>query len=163
MPSSLPHALALRAESIGTAAALPTTVGVRSFRELIAWQLADEFKREIFRILAASARATQDWRFHDQLRSASWSIGQNIIEGFLRHSAGDFSRFLGFSLGSLGEAEGWLANGVELGYFGDADCEAARRLGRRAAVAITRLKQSQRRLQAQDRASRHRARRTRRT
>jgi four helix bundle protein len=140
--------------SVGMAAALRTAMGVRTYRELIAWQLAEEFKREVFRLLAANGRASRDWRFRDQLRSSSCSIGQNIVEGFLRHSAGDFARFLSFSIGSLGEAEGWLTNGVDLGYFDSADCEAAGRLARRAAVAITRLKQSQQRLQQEDRASR---------
>lgn len=120
-------------------------MAVRRYKDLIVWQLADGFKREIFRIASASARAQRDGRYRDQLLSAGSAVSKDIAEGFLRHSAGDFARFLSFALGSLAEAEGRLEDGVELGYFPREDCAEAFRFARRAAVAITRLKVTQQR------------------
>jgi four helix bundle protein len=87
------------------------------------------------------------------LVSAASAVSKDIAEGFLRHSAGDFARFLAFALGSLAEAEGRLEDGVELGYFPREHCAEAFRFARRAAVAMTRLKVSQQRYARQMRAA----------
>ena len=118
-------------------------MGVRRYRDLIAWQLADGFKSEVFGLVRLSPKAQGDRPYRDQLISASSAVSKDIAEGFLRDSAGDFGRFLGFALGSLAEAEGRVADGVELRYFREEDCQEAFRFARRAAVAMTRLKISQ--------------------
>lgn len=120
-------------------------MGVRRYKDLIVWQLAEGFKSEVFGLVRLSARAQADRRYRDQVISASSAVSKDIAEGFLRHSAGDFARFLAFALGSLAEAESRLQDGVELGYFPREDCAEAFRFARRAAVAMTRLKVSQQR------------------
>jgi len=117
--------------------------GVRRYRDLIAWQLADEFRQEVFRLVRASPVAWADLRYKGQLVDAATSVPTNIAEGFLRCSP-EIRRFLDFSLGSLAEAETRLTAGVDLGYFEKKDCEHAQRLARRCLVATIRLKQSQR-------------------
>jgi four helix bundle protein len=67
----------------------------------------------------------------------------NIAEGFLRNSPGDFRRFLGISLGSLGETESRLRDGIQLNYFSEDECKAAFRFGRRCAMACVGLRKSQ--------------------
>jgi len=121
-----------------------TRMIARRYQELIAWQLAEEFKREVFRIVRESKR-TLDVRYRSQLIDAASSVAANIAEGFLRCSAGEFARFLAISLGSLGEAEIRLRDGIRLNYFGEPDCALAFRFGRRCAVATVRLKLSQER------------------
>jgi four helix bundle protein len=116
---------------------------VRRYQDLIAWQMAEGFKREVFRIVLASPRGCADRRYKDQLFAAAESATANIAEGFVRRSPGDFRRFLRISLGSLVEAEGRLRDGIALSYFKDSDCELAFRYGRRCAVASTRLAKSQ--------------------
>jgi four helix bundle protein len=118
--------------------------GVRNYRDLIAWQLAEEFKKEVFTLVQGSQRASNDFRDKGQLNDAASSVPRNIAEGFLRYSPGDLSRFLDYSLGSLAEAEGRLSDGIELEYFDRATCEGAFRLARRGLVAMVRLKRSQR-------------------
>jgi four helix bundle protein len=116
-------------------------VGVRRYQDLIAWQLADAFKREVFRLVQGDPGI--DFRYRSQLIDATSSVASNIVEGFLRCSRGDFARYLAISLGSLGEAETRLRDGILLGYFSETDCEAAFRFGRRCAGATLRLKLSQ--------------------
>ena len=116
---------------------------VKRYRDLIAWQMGDAFKKEVFRLVQASEQATKDFRFRSQLLEAARSVPANIAEGFLRFSPGDFGRFLSISLGSLGEAESRLKDGIQLGYFQESKCAAAFNFGKRCAVATVRLKQSQ--------------------
>ena len=118
---------------------------VGDYRELIAWQLADQFKSEVFRLLKSSPDAWSNWKYRIQLLDAASSVPANLVEGFRRFSSGDFPRFIDYSLGSMGEAEQRLRDGIELGYFKEEDCAAAFRLARRCLTASVRLKQSQRR------------------
>jgi four helix bundle protein len=120
------------------------SVGARHYRELVAWQLAEQFKAEVFGLLQASTRASADRPYTEQLTGAVTSVTSNIAEGFLRFAPGDFRRFLDYALGSLGEAEGRLRDGIQLGYFDVVSCERAFRFARRCLVAMVRLKQSQR-------------------
>jgi four helix bundle protein len=115
----------------------------RRYQDLIAWQTAEGFKAEVFRIVLASARACADLDYKDQLFAAATSLPANIAEGFVRKSPGDFHRFLRISLGSLVEAEVRLRDGIALAYFTEKDCALAFRFGRRCAVASTRLANTQ--------------------
>jgi four helix bundle protein len=99
---------------------------------------------EVHGVLQASTRASQDQPYAQQLTSAASSVTSNIAEGFLQFAPGDFKRFLDYALGSLGEAEGRLADGIQLGYFDAVSCEKAFHFARRCLVATVRLKQSQR-------------------
>ena len=118
---------------------------VRRYQDLIAWQVGEAFKREIFRIVQQS-KQTLDIRYRSQLLDAASSVVANIVEGFLRYSPVEFARYLAISLGSLGEAEIRLRDGIRLNYFDESDCALAFRFARRCAVATVRLKRSQRRL-----------------
>ena len=118
-------------------------MAVRRYQDLIAWQVAEEFKREFFRIVQQS-KQTLDVRYRPQLLDATSSVAANIVEGFLRYSPAEFARYLAISLGSLGEAETRLRDGILLNYFGESDCALAFRFAKRCAVATVRLRRSQR-------------------
>ncbi len=118
-------------------------MAARHFRELIAWQLADAFKQEVQQIVLESRTARDDLRYRSQLLEAAAAVSKDIAEGFLRHSAGSFVRFLDYGLGSLVEAETRLSDGVQRGYFPDGRCAHALRLARRCLTATIRLKKSQ--------------------
>jgi four helix bundle protein len=118
-------------------------VVVYRYQELIAWQMAEAFKTEVFTLVRESPAASADFRFRGQLFGAAQSVSANIAEGFLRNSPGDFRRFLSIALGSLGEAETRLRDGIQLNYFVEAKCEPAFRFARRAATAAVRLRKSQ--------------------
>ena len=115
----------------------------RRYQELIAWQLADEFKSKVTVLVRGSAPAWDDRRYRSQLLGAAQSVPVNIVEGFLRNSPGDFRRFLTISLGSLGETESRIRDDIELGYFSELQCAEIFRLGRRCAMACVGLRKAQ--------------------
>ncbi len=142
LPSRLESAGIAR-RGLGITRADPCSMTARHYKELIAWQLADRLQDEVYGLVLGSREARNDLRCRSQILEAVDGIGVNIVEGFLRHSAADFCRFLDYALSSLGEAERRLMNGVKRMYFDDAACAPARQLARRALTAIVRLKQSQ--------------------
>ena len=117
--------------------------GVRRYKDFDAWQLAEAFKKEVFRLVRQSPGASRNFKYRDQLREAAGGISKHIAEGYLRCAPLEFVHFLDYALGSLGEAEERLADGVELGYFPEPDCREAFRFAKRCTVATGRLKQSQ--------------------
>ena len=92
-------------------------MGENRYQDLIAWQTGNAFKQEVTRIVLSSLRASADLKYRSQVLAAAQSVPVNIAEGFLRKSPGDFRRFLAISLGSLGETESRLHDGIELSYF----------------------------------------------
>jgi four helix bundle protein len=118
-------------------------MGVRHYRDLIAWQLAVGFSAEVAGLVRASGRASEDVPFRNQLLGAAESVSSNVAEGFMRYSRPEFRRFLDYALGSLAEAETRLEHGIARGYFTADDITRANRLARRCLTAMVRLKQSQ--------------------
>ena len=118
---------------------------VRRYQDLIAWQLAERFKLEVYGLVLGSAGAQRDLRFTSQILEAARGVPSDITEGFLRCSPGDFARFLDYAIASLGEAEQRLNDGIQLKYFAAEACAEAFRLARRCLTASVRLKQSQKR------------------
>jgi len=105
----------------------------------------------VLRIVGSSGAAQADYRYRDQLLGAASAVSKDVTEGFLRHSAATFARFLDYGLGSLVEAETRLTDGVERGYFTDAQCAQGFRLARRCLTAMVRLKKSQQQYLQRDR------------
>jgi four helix bundle protein len=120
-------------------------MGVRHFKDLIAWQLGEQFHAQVRAAVGRCEAVQHDHRYRSQLLDASSAVPSDIAEGFLRCSPGDFRRFLDYALGSLVEAEGRLRDGIERGYFTALECDPVFRLGKRCLTAMVRLKQSQRR------------------
>jgi four helix bundle protein len=118
-------------------------MAARIYSDLTAWQLADGFKKEVFRLVSASPGARSDPRSRSQLLEAARVVDEDIAEGFLRRSPRDFARFLGFAKGSLAEAELRLRDGISEGHFVADDCREAFQLAKRATVALARLQASQ--------------------
>ena len=73
-------------------------MAVRRYDELIAWQLADQFRREVVALVDGSVQAKRDVRFKDQLLDAASAVSKDIAEGFVRYSAATFIQFLGYGL-----------------------------------------------------------------
>ena len=122
----------------------------------MAWQLAEMFRAEVYRLVLGSAAAKEDLRYRSQILEAADGVGINVAEGFLSRSPGDFCRFLDYALSSLGEAERRLKNGIHRSYFDAALCGEAFLLARRALTAIIRLKASQTKRIAEQRKKRTR-------
>lgn len=122
--------------------ALAIAVGVRRVEDLVAWQLAVEFKQEVYRLLRRSPAALGDYRYRSQLREAVASTESNLVEGFHRHTAPQFIQFLSYARGSHAEAETRLKDGIAREYFSPESCSEALQLAKRCGQAILKLIQS---------------------
>ena len=88
----------------------------KSFRELIAWQLAFEMNKRVQPLLK-SGPASRDFKFRDQLSDSARGPARNIAEAYGRFNPTEISQFLDFALASLDETETHLRDGVESNYF----------------------------------------------
>ncbi len=74
------------------------------FEDIIAWQKARELTIAIYKAFEKST----DFRYKDQIESASVSIMNNIAEGFERRTNKEFRKFLYIAKGSSGEVRSML-------------------------------------------------------
>ena len=118
---------------------------MRRIDDLVAYQFAVEFKLEVYRIVNESADAQHAYKYKDQLLDAASGIEACLAEGFARFLPGEFGQFIRYALGSLGEAETRLGDGVARGYFLATTCATALTWGRRCRGASRALLASQRR------------------
>jgi four helix bundle protein len=118
-------------------------MGVRRVDELFAFQLAHEFKLEVYRIAHATPSVIKDFRFRDQLFDSASGVESCIAEGFRRRSAAEFARFLRYALSSLEEAVTWLQDGVDRGHFQQPTIAPAGALAKRCRAASEALYRTQ--------------------
>ncbi|MCC7509384.1 MAG: four helix bundle protein [Planctomycetes bacterium] len=83
------------------------------FEDIKAWRSARELTRDFYR-LCAEPRLAREFGLKDQLTRASLSIMNNIAEGFGRHGAKDFARFLTIAKASAIEVQSMLYVLVDL-------------------------------------------------
>lgn len=88
---------------------------IEKFEDIQIWQKAKILSLEIYKLF----RDSKDYRFRDQIQSASVSIMNNIAEGFERKGNKELSRFLYISKGSCGEVRSMLYLALELRYISD--------------------------------------------
>jgi four helix bundle protein len=117
-------------------------VMVKTLDELIAYQQAVAFKREVYAIVQGHARAERDFRYRDQLFDAALGVDSNIAEGWRRFGHPDMIRFLRYALGSLEEARVRLVDGVDRGYFTSAACNKALSHAKRCSRSTSRFIES---------------------
>ena len=95
----------------GTLRALSRRMGARTFREVIAWQLAREL-RQTLRPFWCRAESARDYGLCEQLRDAARSVTSNIAEWF-PCSHVEYARFLEIASRSLEEIEDRLIEMVD--------------------------------------------------
>jgi four helix bundle protein len=108
--------------------------GVDRFEDLIAWQLADALRRDVF-TCTDSGKAAKDFKYRDQIRDASSSAARNTAEGFGRFNPGEFARFLDFARASLNETQDCLLDGHSRKYLDQTQFDRMWSLSRRALAA----------------------------
>ena len=135
-------------------------MAVTRYRDLITWQLADQFKSEVIKLVKESPEAWRDLRFRSQILESARAASKNIAEGFMRRSPRFFANFIDYHRSLFAEAEEHLKDGIELGYFQTTVCENAFRLAKRCTVASIHLKISQLRYAAEQERLTNRARRS---
>jgi four helix bundle protein len=90
--------------------------GVRAFTDLLCWQRAREWSKEIFERTQREPFAS-DRRLVEQINDSSESVMANIAEGFGRGTQGEFITFLGYALGSLNETQSHLCAAYDRKYL----------------------------------------------
>lgn len=78
--------------------------GVRSYRDLVAWQRGRELVQVTYS-LTSRFPAEEKFGLVSQMRRAAVSVVSNIAEGYGRGSQVDYTRFLRLARGSLFELE----------------------------------------------------------
>ena len=110
---------------------------VKRYQDLECWQLADELKREVYKLLTDSPAATRDFDFARQLRRSASSGPANIAEGFAYYRHKESAQFARVAKGSLTETDNHLGDGVDRGHWTAQTCDPSRRLASRAIGATT--------------------------
>ena len=115
-----------------------TKSAVRSFEDLVAWQLARELVKEIYRE-TSSGNFSRDFGLKDQVRRAAVSVISNIAEGFERGGNKEFIQFLYHAKGSCGEVRTQLYLAWDLDYLTDDTFQRLYELVRRTGEIISGL------------------------
>jgi four helix bundle protein len=89
---------------------------IRTFEDLIVWQKAIEFVKEVY-LITNQGELKRDFGLRDQMRRAAVSIPTNIAEGFERASRKEYLLFLNIAKGSAGETRSLFRVALEVGYF----------------------------------------------
>jgi four helix bundle protein len=80
---------------------------INKFEELEIWQLSRKFYKSLSPVIEI-LKNNKEYRFAEQIRSASGSVMDNIAEGFERSSRLEFLNSLGISKGEVGELKSQL-------------------------------------------------------
>lgn len=110
----------------------------RNYQDLTVWQIADELRREVYR-LTDHGPAAADFRFRNQLRQAAAGVATNLAEGFRRFGAREFLQFVRYAYASAGETAEWLEDGVLRGHWRREEVEPATRILGRLDPQLLRL------------------------
>jgi four helix bundle protein len=112
--------------------------GARHYRELIAWQLADQLRVDVFKFTRREP-FTRDLKHRGQTEDAIDSVCRNIAEGFPCESHDEFARFLEISMRSLNELFDSLRSAQLKCYVTSDELVPINALGRRLFPALGRL------------------------
>jgi four helix bundle protein len=111
-------------------------VMVHRFQDLECWQLADQLKKKIYRLLDATS-GSSDVRFANQLREAAASATANLAEAFGYYRHGEATKHARIARASLVEAQNHILDGVDRKHWSIERAEPLVQLSDRAIRATT--------------------------
>jgi len=124
--------------------------GVRTYRDLVAWQKAMALAQEVYRVTSSFPDA-EKFGMMSQMRRAAVSVASNIAEGFGRSSKAEFSRFLTMAKGSLFELQTQAELSRRLGWLKGEQLSALRDLAQEEDAVLMGLMRSLRRSEVRPR------------
>jgi len=86
------------------------------FEDIIAWQKARHFCKEVYHIIENTA-LSKDYKLKEQINSSCGSIMDNIAEGFGRGGSLEFIQFLEISHASTCESQSQLYRMLDRSYI----------------------------------------------
>jgi four helix bundle protein len=128
------------AECGGTGIASVLVMGVRRYEDLVAWQLANELKQNVYALVDRSM-ARNDRRFCDQIKDSAASAPRNLAEGFACYRHPEFARYTRIAKASLTETHNHLGDGVDRRHWPPQEVDPLKQLANRAVGACVRLLQ----------------------
>lgn len=96
----------------------------RSFEDMPVWQQAMDMAENVFQLTETLPRK-EDFGLTSQIRRSALSVSANLAEGYGRQHIKDKLNFYYDARGSLSETKSHLIYGNRVGYFTDAEREAA--------------------------------------
>lgn len=100
-------------------------LGIKSHRDLIAWQKAIDLVVSVYALTKAFPKE-ETYGLTSQLRRAAVSVPANIAEGQGRRSKPEFKQFLTNARGSLLEVDTHLEVALRVGYLNAIEYHAVR-------------------------------------
>ncbi|TVQ29806.1 MAG: four helix bundle protein [Phycisphaeraceae bacterium] len=91
-------------------------MAIERFEDILAWRKARTLTREVYRVTRMTP-CDRDFRYCNQIQSASVSIMSNIAEGFERRTPRHFANYLSISKASCAEVRSLLYVGLDVGYI----------------------------------------------
>ena len=91
----------------------------QNFRNIIAWQKADDMVVEIYSATQKFFPKHEMFALTQQLHRAAVSVAANIAEGAAKHTIAEYRSYLDHALGSLNEVEYYIHLSQRLGYLDD--------------------------------------------
>ena len=104
---------------------------VDRFEDLVAWQLSEELKEEVFKFTARD-KVRCDAGFCDDIRRSACSAPANIAEGFGYYTPKQNARYVTIARGSLAETLNHVLHAAKRQYIDDSERNALLSLNRRA-------------------------------
>lgn len=89
---------------------------VTRFEDLVAWQMAREWTRDIDAVSRVGEFA-RDFGLRNQIQRASVSVMGNLAEGFERGKRGEFHQFASIAKGSCAEGRSHLYVALDASYL----------------------------------------------
>jgi four helix bundle protein len=112
--------------------------GVRDFRELRAWQLANQLRVQAH-VLVQRPGVAQHRKYCEQLTDAASSAARNIAEGFGRFRHREFAQLVRVAKGSEHEVLDLLLEAKQRGFTSEHEFTKHESLARQAIAAATGL------------------------
>jgi len=120
---------------------------IRTYRDLVAWQLAMELAEKVFRLTAEFPKS-ELYGMVGQMRRAAVSVPANVAEGYGRGRKAEFKRFLEIARGSLFELQTHAELARRMKWIKGKDLTKARDLTQRVDAVLTGLLKSVKRREA---------------
>ncbi len=111
---------------------------IRTYRDLVAWQLGMDLAQAVFRLTADFPKSEQ-YGMVSQMRRAAASVPANIAEGYGRGRKAEFRRYLEIARGSLFELQTYAELARRLEWIRGEELAAARELTHRLDAVLAGL------------------------